>query len=502
MKRLKLWITGFLIVFAVLLRIPTLFEPYWYGDEGIYLVLGQMMQRGAILYRDIWDNKPPLLYLLYAVSPTLLWAKISATAFVASTIVGVFFLTNMILREKKMALLWSTVAAVLTTIFLSLPILEGTIANAELYFTLPIVLGAILVFKMSETRPTVGKLLLVGALAFGAFLFKVPALFDFMAFGLYGFVLIVQSASRRRFLSQVISRSVKIFSLPVAIFLALFALVVGYFFLNNALGDFLTASFFQNASYVAVDSGPLAKLSNPLITHGIVLVIFSVLLTVLFLKKKLTRELFLLAIWFGFSLYGSLLSNRPYLHYLLQIVPPVVILLTYLFVSLRKNFWFFIPLLFVGHFLLEMFRGGFALEPTSYYKNWFDYISERKSFDQFANYFDSRTANSYAIGNYIKSVTEKDDPIFVWGDSAFVYVLSERPAATKFIQAHHLSTIDRTNYREVLFKVKAVKPKVVVVTNPIQFPFSELMSYLSREYVKTQAFEHLDVYLVKNSRPR
>src|SRR5579859_3851380 len=50
-----------------LLRLPSLFEPLWYGDEGIYEVIGMALQQGRLLYRDIWDNKPPLLYVLYAL---------------------------------------------------------------------------------------------------------------------------------------------------------------------------------------------------------------------------------------------------------------------------------------------------------------------------------------------------------------------------------------------------------------------------------------------------
>jgi hypothetical protein len=49
-----------------LLRLPSLFEPYWYGDEGIYQALGLGINNGRILYRDIFDNKPPFLYVLYS----------------------------------------------------------------------------------------------------------------------------------------------------------------------------------------------------------------------------------------------------------------------------------------------------------------------------------------------------------------------------------------------------------------------------------------------------
>lgn len=172
------------LLLIILLRIPTLFEPYWYGDEGIYLALGQAMHRGAVLYRDIWDNKPPLLYILYAIHPTLLWAKITATLFVLGTCVGVYYLAKKILRGK-LSTTYSLLATVLTGVFLSIPLLEGTIANAELFFTLPIVLGALLVLQIRGVGRDINKLLIFGFLMSGAFLLKVPAVFDFIGMMLF-----------------------------------------------------------------------------------------------------------------------------------------------------------------------------------------------------------------------------------------------------------------------------------------------------------------------------
>ena len=68
-----LWI---LILFAIILRIPSLFEPYWYGDEAIYLTLGEGIRHNLVLYRDIFDHKPPLIYLIAAAAGSLYWFKL------------------------------------------------------------------------------------------------------------------------------------------------------------------------------------------------------------------------------------------------------------------------------------------------------------------------------------------------------------------------------------------------------------------------------------------
>ena len=61
------WILNFLTF--LILRLPSLFEPYWYADEGIYLTIGNALRRGEILYSQIHDNKPPF----YTILP--LWLK-------------------------------------------------------------------------------------------------------------------------------------------------------------------------------------------------------------------------------------------------------------------------------------------------------------------------------------------------------------------------------------------------------------------------------------------
>ena len=63
----KYWLVLALVLF-VFLRLPSLYEPFTYGDEGIYVALGQAANKGLVWYRDIHDNKPPMLYLVAAAA--------------------------------------------------------------------------------------------------------------------------------------------------------------------------------------------------------------------------------------------------------------------------------------------------------------------------------------------------------------------------------------------------------------------------------------------------
>ena len=66
-------------------------------DEGVYSYIGWGMFEGLVPYRDVFDHKPPGIYLLYALAfllfrPADLSIKIFATIYTLGTILVVFLL--------------------------------------------------------------------------------------------------------------------------------------------------------------------------------------------------------------------------------------------------------------------------------------------------------------------------------------------------------------------------------------------------------------------------
>src|SRR6185369_12395776 len=125
----------FIVLIAIIiLRIPTFFEPYSYGDETIYLTLGEGMRHGLTLYKDIHDNKPPLLYATAALAGSLFWFKAILCFWMIGTTVLFWKLTEHLFPKKKnLQCIATIVFAILTT----LPLLEGRTANAELFMLGP-----------------------------------------------------------------------------------------------------------------------------------------------------------------------------------------------------------------------------------------------------------------------------------------------------------------------------------------------------------------------------
>ena len=141
------WLVGLLAV-VIILRIPSFFEPYNYGDEMIYMTLGQGIRQGVPLYSGLHDNKPPLLYLTAAVAGNLFWFKAMLAVFSVLSIV-VFFKLGKVLFEKNLKL--RKVATLIFALMTTLPIFEGNIANAENFMMLPILAGVLILLSKPES---------------------------------------------------------------------------------------------------------------------------------------------------------------------------------------------------------------------------------------------------------------------------------------------------------------------------------------------------------------
>jgi 4-amino-4-deoxy-L-arabinose transferase-like glycosyltransferase len=248
-NKLFWYLLGFLLIFFFL-RLPSLIEPNWYGDEGIYQVIGQAINQGRMLYTEAFDNKPPLLYLTYA-----LFAGDQFRVRIFSMIVGLvtvfaFFQLSLTLFRRQAASLFATL---LFAILFAIPLIEGNIANAENFMLLPIITAGILIYKLSlkSHKPyTINRMPFLAGLLLGiAFLFKIVAIFDFAAFCIY--LLIINFPNRLPSVKNnwpkiVLKHSMTLIT-PICVgFIAPVAISSIYFLLNGAFSDFIRASFLSN----------------------------------------------------------------------------------------------------------------------------------------------------------------------------------------------------------------------------------------------------------------
>jgi len=447
------------MLYAILffiLRLPSLFEPYWYGDEGIYLALGQGIRRGLLLYQQIHDNKPPSLYYLAAFSQTVFGFRLLLLLAMIPTI---YFFNH--LAKKFLSPKLSKYSTLLFLLLTSIPLIEGNIANAEVFMLLPTVIAIYLFFFHQESR---FSLLISGLLLGLAFTIKVPVAFEAAFLGLW--IIIFQKSK---------IKNLFIFSLS---FLTPILLYTLYFTLKGALTPFLYAALFQNFGYLSswsTGTQQSSVTSGGLIWRGLILLILWLLSYILYRRKSISKNLLFLSAWFFVALFGALLSGRPYPHYLIEILPPLCLLIFYF---PKAKLW--VSLTFVI-FIFSLFRYKFYFYPVfSYYYNFYTYAIGKKSLDNYQQYFGNEMPQNYLLADKIKSLTTPEERIYVWGDQSYLFPLSNRLPSTKYIVAYHV--VDFNAYDLTISQLKAITPKLIIYYPQNSRPFPALNTMISNYY--------------------
>lgn len=92
--------TCILVTFTLLVRLNVMGDPNYHIDEAFYLLVAQRMHLGDLLYVDIWDRKPPGIFVIYyligAVASGMLAVHIAAAISVGISAVLIFRLARMI----------------------------------------------------------------------------------------------------------------------------------------------------------------------------------------------------------------------------------------------------------------------------------------------------------------------------------------------------------------------------------------------------------------------
>ena len=163
-----------LVLFVVfILRVPSLMEPHRYADEEIYLTLGQGLRKGLVFYRDIHDNKPPLLYVIAALAGNLFWLRFLLLVVHAIGVIIFWKLAQLVFNQHHKAVFASTsIFAILST----LPFLEGNIANGENFMIVPALAAVFILYralKFPSKQKSPWTYPLIGVLFATAFLFKI-----------------------------------------------------------------------------------------------------------------------------------------------------------------------------------------------------------------------------------------------------------------------------------------------------------------------------------------
>lgn len=461
------WLFVLLIV-VLILRIPSLFEPYSYGDEMIYLALGEAIRQRIPLYSGIHDNKPPLLYITAAVAGSLFWFRAILTVWHLATVFIFWKLTEALFPKKQKT---QIVATIVFALFTTLPRFEGNIANAELFMIGPIMLAF---YTLLTKKHSLKNLLISGFLFSIATMFKVPAVFDMFS------IIFLWLLTNKLNIKNIKKIVINTFYLSIGLLLPIAATLI-YYYLRGAFGEYLIAAYLQNVGYLSsfrpgdVEKSFITR-NAPLLQRTGILVTGMTLLY--WFRSKLSKQFVFVVSWLLLTLFAVTLSERPYPHYFIQSAGPISILTAIFFTQKTiEQFLVIIPL-FITYFVTVHFNFWYY-PTTSYYVRFAKLATGSMSQKDYLAAFDEKVPRNYEIANYIAGETKRTDKVFVWGNNSTIYALSRRLPPGKYVADYHIN--DFSTPAETIETLTNNPPKIIVVLKEAP-SFSNLELFIQHNY--------------------
>ena len=432
-------------------------------DQGVYATIGWGLGRGLTLYRDLWEQKPPAIYLTYRAAFAVFGTRVQSIFwldFIAAlaTAAFVFDLTRR-LRDASFAAITLVVFA-----FASWPaarfILGGFLERSvsETFIT-PLAAGAAWAVVVGFDRPSIGWPLLAGLLVGFAGCFKQTALIYWPVLAVWTWT----ASEVRRAMRVAVWMGIGAAMVP--------ALMIAWLWAHGALGDAWVALVEFNMAYLRVGgvgmSGTLNRFAHELWLHmktdevWAVGALAAVVAAGYILRLRTIRAAlvpWLGLLWFAGTLI-AVVANGPRLFptYFMPSLVPLSLLSAWLIdrtmaLSARRAIATATLALFVGFMLV---RSGSIRRAASMIAWDARYVSGALDRDAYLGRFRSREAESFSaednarLADYVRAHTVPDDRIFVFGMSAGTYFLSDRLPASRFLWAYAPSSrmLDRPEFR-------------------------------------------------------
>lgn len=418
-----------LIVLAFAVRLPVFFGTFASGDEATYCALAGALLDGHRLYVGAVDHKPPLIAATYAAVLAFGGSKSLPIVHALSILVvcATAFLLSAVAERAGLTLAERRAAALLYVLSASTgPTKDMLAANGEILMALPAVAAVAVAWsnQAAESHQTAGawRWITAGGLAATAALFKYQGLAILAPIA-------VLAARQERPPRPVWVRSAWI-SAGVG---APLAALVGW---TWQAGDLESFSFWM-WSYPLRYAGMLpARIwaANALTQSAEWGLLSAGLLFMAVMGWRIARDeggptesglwRCVAAIWFAAALTGVAAGGRFYLHYYLQLLPPLCLLAAHgagRMAAARPP-----------HRTMCL-AAGLVLLPLA---GWWVVNANP------ARFHPQRVAADAAYRAIADVVAERSDPsesIFIWGNSPEIYYYSGRRMGTRFAFCNYLS---------------------------------------------------------------
>lgn len=440
-------------------------------DEGAYAVIATRWLAGDILYRDLFDHKPPLLYLVYALARMLPGDPVHAIRVLATLylIIGGLLLFALGWRLYGR---WAALAALaLFLTYGSSLRFQGLIFNSEAVLLPPAILGCLLVVRGMQGRRWV--LFGLAGVCVGLASAIKPVGASLIAPLCLAPLLVAWSWPRRLLVAALAFGGAM---LPLLGFTLLF-------WRQGALPAAYEALITYNRLYAAEslarewDLQRLWRIWEPMLTLAVPAL--AGLFATLAVRDWRTPAHGITALWGLVLLATAFLSLRAYPHYYLVAVPFFSLWAGAGIVALSRWLWHRRQRWLAGAVGIGMLA-GMLLPPL--YEIW--PLRTLSPLQQISTLYAGDGANYFGpaaeVARYVAARVPADQPIFVWAAEPEIYLLADRRPATRFIYDYPVDRLPAAR-NELLARLRENPPPLIITyyaVRPLGFhPFMDDYGY-------------------------
>jgi len=520
-----------ILLLFILLRLPTLYEPFG-RDQGIFATIASGLLQGKIPYRDLWDHKPPGIYFLYALAFKVLGREMRSI----SLLDGLYTLFTLLFFFKLAKELFNRRVAYLST-FLFAILASGIFflgwwgrGQPEVFLLLP-VLGLIYLLKpVAGEEKSLFSFFFAGILG-GIALSLKTTIFPLMF--LCSFFLLIEDGMSTRGIKKGI---VKILLFSSGVIIALLPFLI-FFGMNTAWGEFFYSNVTFNLAAHTNHPYDLAFLKKFKDNFGVIgtrihFLWSTIILLALYGFVRVTRDVqkerALLILWIVGTILSICIGWWLFYYHFIILIPPLALFASYGFFQLfdrlpnQRNKMYriartlavsLLTLFLLMEFLLAYYCSyvstGIISALIGMEKVNTEEIYSRYRFPEHS-ITDFSIREDYHLSQYLKAHTQEEEKIFIWGWESLVYFLSEREPASRYIFIYPLIQNDldmRRDAQKTLWEELHEKnPRYFVVTKKDQNLideigserrlafFPEIEELLKCKYVKEKETERFIIY--------
>ena len=478
----------------VLFLMP-LFDAPFERDQGLYGVIALGWLEGSVPYRDLWDNKGPVLFLWYMAAFKLIGESVVAPRLLAAlgTAAAVPFVwssARMLLGPRK-----GLLAALFFAVAFANPFLQAN-ANAEILMLCPLAAG-FWAFTNGGKGGSLWWFLLAGALTALAALTKQAAAGPFAGYVVWLAVLALRHPDER-------ARHARSALMLIAGALLGLSPFIVYFAANGALYDFWYATVQFNFSFSGRNP-IILKLIPPLLLDpaplfgGLVLWALAVVGGARLWRRR-DRVSGLILSFAVFSELAAQSMGKVSAHYNVGLLPAAAILGAVGFDSVlatwregRRK---------LGHAMVACAVVSVSVSAFLYaWPSPDDRFVVQYTFREYAY----RSLEARDIADEVEAMTGPDDYVYEFGRQSDIYFLADRRPASRWVHSRAYG-IEPSMLEEVLRDLDLRQPKLVLLTfecEPTSHDFQgceqgaprELQTYLAEHYRFVERVDYADFYL-------